>query len=53
MFDAIATVLETVLDEVSYEADDKGRRAVVIDAPEVRTRLAPLLKDRDLSRFIL
>ena len=49
----LATVLETVLDEVSFDGGDKGPRQVRIDAPEVRARLGPLLKDRDLSRFIL
>jgi len=49
----LATVLETVLDEVSFESADGGPRAVVIDAPEVVRKLAPLVKDRDLSRFIL
>ena len=49
----LATVLETVLDEVSFDGGEKGPRQVRIDAPEVRARLGPLLKDRDLSRFIL
>jgi ATP-dependent HslUV protease ATP-binding subunit HslU len=49
----LATVLETVLDDVSFDAGESGRGQVRIDAPEVRARLAPLLKDRDLSRFIL
>jgi len=49
----LATVLEAVLDDVSFEGGDQGPRQVRIDASDVRTRLAPLLKDRDLSRFIL
>jgi ATP-dependent HslUV protease ATP-binding subunit HslU len=49
----LATVLETVLDEISFEAGDGGPRTVRIDAPEVRQRLAPLVQDQDLSRFIL
>jgi ATP-dependent HslUV protease ATP-binding subunit HslU len=49
----LATVLETVLEEVSFAAGEGERRRVTIDAPEVRARLAPLLEDRDLSRFIL
>ena len=49
----LATVLETVLDEVSFDAGEAGRGPTRIDAPEVRARLAPLVKDRDLSRFIL
>jgi ATP-dependent HslUV protease ATP-binding subunit HslU len=49
----LATVLETVLEEVSFAAGEGEGRRVTIDAPEVRERLQPLLKDRDLSRFIL
>ena len=49
----LATILETVLDEVSFEGGSAGPRAVRIDAAEVRSKLAPLVKDQDLSRFIL
>jgi ATP-dependent HslUV protease ATP-binding subunit HslU len=49
----LATILETVLDEVSFEGGGRGSRTVVIDAPEVRRKLEPLVKDQDLSRFIL
>jgi ATP-dependent HslUV protease ATP-binding subunit HslU len=49
----LATVLETVLDEVSFTGGEGGPRRVVIDGAEVRERLAPLVKDQDLSRFIL
>jgi ATP-dependent HslUV protease ATP-binding subunit HslU len=46
----LSTVLEAVLDEVSF---DGGPRAVTIDVPEVRRKLEPLVKNQDLSRFIL
>jgi len=49
----LATVLETVLEDVSFEGGTAGPRAVVIEAAEVRRRLAPLVKNQDLSRFIL
>jgi ATP-dependent HslUV protease ATP-binding subunit HslU len=49
----LATILETVLDEVSFEGGSAGPRTVRIDAAEVRAKLAPLVKDQDLSRFIL
>jgi ATP-dependent HslUV protease ATP-binding subunit HslU len=49
----LATVLETVLDEVSFTGGEGGPRRVVIDGAEVRERLAPLVKNQDLSRFIL
>jgi ATP-dependent HslUV protease ATP-binding subunit HslU len=49
----LATILETVLEELSFEGPERGPRAVTIDAEEVRRRVAPLARDRDLSRFIL
>jgi ATP-dependent HslUV protease ATP-binding subunit HslU len=49
----LATVLETVLEDVSFEGGTAGPRAVRIEAAEVRGRLASLVKDQDLSRFIL
>jgi ATP-dependent HslUV protease ATP-binding subunit HslU len=49
----LATILETVLDETSFEAPDRAPTSVRIDAPEVRRKLAALVKDQDLSRFIL
>jgi ATP-dependent HslUV protease ATP-binding subunit HslU len=49
----LATVLETVLDLVSFEAGEGLRGSVVIDADEVRRKLEPLVRDQDLSRFIL
>ena len=41
------------LEDLSFEAGDGVRRAVRIDAEEVRRRLAPIATDRDLSRDIL
>jgi ATP-dependent HslUV protease ATP-binding subunit HslU len=49
----LATILETVLDEISFEGGSSGPRTVVIDAPEVRRKLEPLVKSQDLRRFIL
>jgi ATP-dependent HslUV protease ATP-binding subunit HslU len=49
----LATILETVLEEVSFEGGSSGPRTVRIDADEVRRRLSGLVKDQDLSRFIL
>jgi ATP-dependent HslUV protease ATP-binding subunit HslU len=49
----LATILETVLDDVSFEGGTSGPRVVAIDSTQVRERLSPLVKDRDLSRFIL
>ena len=47
------TILERVVEDVSFEAPDLIDKRVVIDAPRVRERLDLLVKDEDLSRFIL
>jgi ATP-dependent HslUV protease ATP-binding subunit HslU len=47
------TVLERLLDQVSFDAPDMRGRTVNVDAAMVRERLAPILADQDLSRFIL
>jgi ATP-dependent HslUV protease ATP-binding subunit HslU len=49
----LATIIETVLDDLSFEGPEKGKRSALIDGEEVRRRLAPLARDQDLSRFIL
>ena len=49
----LATILETVLDEVSFEDDRSGPRKVTVDGAEVRRKLEPLVQSQDLSRFIL
>jgi ATP-dependent HslUV protease ATP-binding subunit HslU len=49
----LATILETVLEDLSFEGPERGARSVRIDGEEVRRRLAPLARDQDLSRFIL
>jgi ATP-dependent HslUV protease ATP-binding subunit HslU len=47
------TVLERVVEEISFEAPDLPDKRVVIDGNYVRTRLADVLQREDLSRFIL
>jgi ATP-dependent HslUV protease ATP-binding subunit HslU len=47
------TVLERLLDEVSFTAPEMRGRAVAIDGANVRERLEPILEDQDLSRYIL
>jgi ATP-dependent HslUV protease ATP-binding subunit HslU len=49
----LATILETVLDEVSFEAGGTSPFSVTVDAAYVRRRLEPLVKSQDLSRYIL
>ncbi len=49
----LATVMERLLDDVSFDAAALDGQAVCIDAAYVDKRLAELSKDEDLSRFIL
>ncbi len=47
------TVMESVLEEVSFDAPEMHGKTVKIDIPYVRRRLSELLKDEDLSHYIL
>ena len=47
------TVLERLLEEISFDATDRGGATVVIDAAIVRERVGTLAKNADLSKFIL
>jgi ATP-dependent HslUV protease ATP-binding subunit HslU len=47
------TVMERVLDELSYSATDRSGEAVTIDEPYVQKHVGDLAKNADLSKFIL
>src|SRR3989442_7983692 len=47
------TIMERVLDEISFEAPDKKGEQFKVDADYVRHMLADIVKDQDLSRYIL
>jgi ATP-dependent HslUV protease ATP-binding subunit HslU len=47
------TIMEKLLDEVSFEAPQMEGARVVINASYVRERLTEVIKDQDLSRYIL
>lgn len=47
------TVMERVLDELSFEASDRGEERFVVTADYVKKQLQDVVEDRDLSRFIL
>jgi ATP-dependent HslUV protease ATP-binding subunit HslU len=47
------TILERLLDDVSFSASEMANRTVRIDAAYVRDRLSEIVKDEDLSRYIL
>lgn len=47
------TILEKLLEEISFDGPDLKRKTVKIDAAYVRKQLADIVKDQDLSRYIL
>jgi ATP-dependent HslUV protease ATP-binding subunit HslU len=47
------TIMERVVEEVSFEGPDRANKTVTIDAAYVRGRLQEVLEKEDLSRFIL
>ncbi|HSB13091.1 MAG TPA: ATP-dependent protease ATPase subunit HslU [Bryobacteraceae bacterium] len=47
------TIMEKLLEEVSFEGPDLRKKTVKIDAVYVRKHLADIVKDQDLSRYIL
>ena len=49
----LATVLERLLEEISFTASDKSGESVRVDAGTVREKVAPLAASADLSRYIL
>ncbi|MEO7152284.1 MAG: ATP-dependent protease ATPase subunit HslU [Burkholderiaceae bacterium] len=49
----LSTVMERLLDEISFDAPNRGGQTVSIDAAAVDAKLAELAKNEDLSRYIL
>ncbi len=49
----LQTVMEKLLEELSFEAEDRRGETVLIDAAYVQNRLAGLARDTDLSKYIL
>jgi ATP-dependent HslUV protease ATP-binding subunit HslU len=49
----LQTVIERVLDEISFSAPDRAGEKLVIDGQYVRSKVEDLAKNADLSRFIL
>jgi ATP-dependent HslUV protease ATP-binding subunit HslU len=47
------TILERLLDDVSFAAPEMRGKEVTVDAAYVRDRLTPILRNEDLSRYIL
>ena len=49
----LQTVLEKVLEEISFQASDRTGETITIDADEVKAKVGGLAQDADLSRYIL
>ncbi|MGB7406930.1 MAG: HslU--HslV peptidase ATPase subunit, partial [Pontixanthobacter sp.] len=49
----LQTVMEKMLEELSFEAEEHGGETIVIDAHYVQGRLTDLARDTDLSKYIL
>jgi len=47
------TIMERVLDEISFDAPEKKGEQITVDAEYVRKMLTDIVKDQDLSRYIL
>jgi len=47
------TIMEKLLEEISFEGPDLKKKIVKVDAAYVRKQLADIVKDQDLSRYIL
>ena len=47
------TIIEKVLDEISFTATDRSGEKIIIDKNYVMKNLGELAKDTDLSKFIL
>ncbi len=49
----LSTVMERLLDEISFDAPQRQGQTFTVDAAEVNRRLADLVRNQDLSRYIL
>jgi ATP-dependent HslUV protease ATP-binding subunit HslU len=49
----LQTVMEKLLEEVSFNAEDRGGETVTVDAAYVESQLASIARNTDLSRFVL
>ena len=47
------TIMERLLDEISFEGPDLKKKTVKIDSAYVQKQLSQIVKDQDLSRYIL
>ena len=49
----LSTVMEKLLEEVSFEAEDRGGTTLTVDAAYVEAQLASIARNTDLSKYVL
>jgi len=49
----LSTVMEKLLEEISFTAEDRDGETLVVDAAFVEKQLAGIARDADLSRYVL
>ncbi|CAM3189822.1 hypothetical protein SPAN111604_09340 [Sphingomonas antarctica] len=49
----LATMMEKLLEDISFNAEDRGGQALVVDAAYVDGQLASITRDVDLSKYVL
>ena len=47
------TIIERILDEISFVASDKAGETITVDSDYIKKHIGELVKDTDLSKFIL
>ena len=47
------TIIERILDEISFSASDKSGETIIVDSKYIKNHIGELVKDTDLSKFIL
>ena len=47
------TIMEKLLDDISFDAPDMQKKEIMIDAQDVEEKLNDIIDDQDLSRYIL
>ena len=47
------TIIERVLDEISFTATDRSGEKIIVDSKYIKDNIGELVKDTDLSKFIL
>jgi ATP-dependent HslUV protease ATP-binding subunit HslU len=49
----LQTVMEKLLEDVSFDAEERRGDKIVVDGPYVETQLAAIARDTDLSKYVL